>query len=94
MPVPAIPVPHLVLFQPHYYICQSLLKRGSGTCDTSGLNARSFEGLIIEQLRENVITESGVHDLVRLLNEEMDGVAREKRQCLETIEAELDEVKE
>ncbi len=76
-----------------YYVCQSLLKQGSGTCDTPRLNARSFEGLIIEQLRENILTESNIRDLVRLLDEEMDGVAREQRQNLETIEAELEEVK-
>ncbi len=76
-----------------YYICHSLLKRGKGTCDTPRLNARSFEGLIIEQLRENVLTESNIRDLVKLVDEEMDGIAREQRQQLETIEAELEEVR-
>ena len=76
-----------------YYICHSLLKRGKGACDTPRLNAKSFERLVIEQLRENVLTESNIRDLVKLLDEEMDGVAREQRQNLETIEAELAEVK-
>ena len=76
-----------------YYICHSLLKRGRGTCDTPRLNAKAFEGLIIEQLRENVLTESNIRALVKLVDEEMDGVAREQRQKLEIIEAELDEVK-
>ncbi len=76
-----------------YYICHSLLKQGKGACDTPRLNAKSFEGLVIEQLRENVLTESNIRDLVKLLDEEMDGVAREQRQNLETIEAELAEVK-
>ena len=73
-----------------YYICHSLLKKGKGTCDTPRLNAKSFEKLIIEQIRENVLT---IRDLVKLLDEEMDGIAREQRQRLETIEAELEEVK-
>ena len=76
-----------------YYICHSLLKQGKGACDTPRLNAKSFEGLIIEQLRENVLTESNIRDLVKLVDEEMDGVAREERNRLETIEAELEEVK-
>ena len=76
-----------------YYICHSMLKKGMGTCDTPRLNAKSFEKLIVEQIRENVLTESNIRDLVKLLDEEMDGIAREQRQRLETIEAELDEVK-
>ncbi len=76
-----------------YYVCQSLLKQGSGTCDTPRLNAKSFEGIIISNLRDNILTESNVRDLVKLVDEEMDGVAREQRQNLETIEAELEEVK-
>ncbi len=75
-----------------YYVCQSILKRGSGTCDTPRLNARSFEDIIISNIRENILTESNIRDLVRLVDEEMDGVAREQRQNLETIEAELQEV--
>ncbi len=76
-----------------YYICHSLLKQGKGTCDTPRLNAKSFEKLIIEHLRENVLTESNIRDLVKLVDEEMDGIAREQRQRLETIEGELEEVK-
>ena len=76
-----------------YYICHSLLKKGKGTCETPRLNAKSFEGLIIGELRENVLTESNIRDLVKLVDEEMDGIAREERQKLETIEVELEEVK-
>ena len=76
-----------------YYICHSLLKQGKGACDTPRLNAKAFEGLIIEQIRENVLTESNIRALVKLVDEEMDGVAHEQRQKLETIEAELEEVK-
>ena len=76
-----------------YYVCQSILKQGSGTCDTPRLNARSFEDVIISNIRENILTEGNIRDLVKLLDEEMDGVAREQRQNLETIEAELEEVK-
>ena len=62
-----------------YYVCHSLLKKGKGTCDTPRLNSKSFEKLIIDQLRENVLTESNIRDLVKLLDEEMDGAAREQR---------------
>ena len=76
-----------------YYVCHSLLKRGSGTCETPRLNAKTFEKLIVDEIRANILTESNIRDLVKLLDEEMDGVAHEQRERLESIEEELEEVK-
>ena len=45
------------------------------------------------KIRENVLTESNIRALVKMVDEEMDGVAKEQRQKLETIEAELVDVK-
>ena len=76
-----------------YYVCQSLLMRGSGACKTPRLNARRFEEKVVGKIRENVFTESNIRALVKLVDEEMDGVAAEQRQKLESIEAELADVK-
>ena len=76
-----------------YYICHSLLKRGKGACKTPRLNAKKFEKVIVDELRANILTESNIRDLVKLLDEEMDGVAHEQRERLETIEGELEDVK-
>ena len=76
-----------------YYVCQSLMKRGTGACRAPRLNARRFEELVVGQIRSNILTEGNIRDLVRLVDEEMDGVAGEQRKRLETIEAELAEVK-
>ena len=76
-----------------YYICHSLLKRGKGTCKTPRLNAKKFEKVIDDELRANILTESNIRDLVKLLDEEMDGVARDQRERLESIDGELEEVK-
>ncbi len=50
-----------------YYVCQSLLHRGSGACDAPRLNARRFEGLIVEQIRDSILTERNIRALVRLV---------------------------
>ena len=76
-----------------YYVCQSKIKKGSETCQSPRLAAKQFEQLIIDQLRAHVLTESNIRALVKLLDEEMDGVAREQRRTLETVEQELIEVK-
>ena len=76
-----------------YYVCQSFMKRGSGACDAPRLNARRFEELVVERIRSNILTESRMPDLVKLVDEEMDGVTAEQRKGLSTIEAEIQEVK-
>ena len=76
-----------------YYICHSLLKRGKGTCKTPRLKAKKFEKIIVDEIRANILTESNIQDLVKLLDEEMDGVAHEQRGRLESIDGELEEVK-
>ena len=62
-------------------------------CVTPRLQAKRFEETILGQLRDHILTESNIRDLVGVLDEEMDGVAREQRQNLETIEAELEDVR-
>ena len=76
-----------------YYVCQSVMKRGKDACETPRLNARRFEEMVVGKIRENVLTESNIRALVKLVDEEMDGIAREQRHRLETIESELVDVK-
>ena len=76
-----------------YYVCQSVMKRGSGACDAPRLNARRFEELVVSKIRSNALTESNIRELVKLVDEEMDGISHEQRQRLETVESELVDVK-
>ena len=73
----------------HYYVCKSLMKRGSGGCDTPRLNARRFEELIVGRIRSSILTEDMMADLTKVFAQELDGVIREQRVKLETIESEL-----
>ena len=76
-----------------YYVCQTLMKRGSGACDAPRLNARRFEELVVERIRSNIFTESCMSDLVKLVGEEMHGMTAEQRKRLQSIEAETRDVK-
>ncbi len=76
-----------------YYVCHSLLKQGQGACDTPRLNAKKFERTIIENIRENILTESNIRELVKLVNEELDSVIREQKERVEAIEEELGEIR-
>ena len=76
-----------------YYVCQSILKTGSGSCETPRINAKTFGETIVRNLRENILTEGNIRGLVNILDEEMDGLAHEQRGRLESIEGELEDVK-
>ena len=42
--------------------------------------SKRFEGLIAEQMRDNILTKRNIRILKKLVDEEMDGVARKYRQ--------------
>ncbi len=76
-----------------YYVCQSIMKRGKDACVTPRLNARRFEQMIVDKIRTNILTEGSITELVRAVDEEMDGMASEQRKRLRTVEDELEDVK-
>ena len=76
-----------------YYVCQSIMKHGKDACETPRLNARSFEELVVGKIRSNVLTDSNIRALVKVVDEQMDSVVAEQRKRLETIEEELEDVK-
>ena len=76
-----------------YYVCQSIMKHGKDACNTPRLNARRFEELVVGKIRSNVLTDSNIRALVKVVDERMDDVASEHRKKLEAIEDELEDVK-
>ena len=76
-----------------YYVCRSIMKRGKDACDTPRLNARRFEELVVDKIRSNILTEGSITELVKVVDEEMDGIAQDQRKRLRIIEDELEDVK-
>ncbi len=76
-----------------YYVCQSIMKHGKDACDSPRINARWFEEMIVGKIRSNILTDSNIRALVKVVDEQMDGVASEQRKRLETIDDELEDVK-
>ncbi len=75
-----------------YYVCGTLLKKGAGSCPTRYLNSQQFEGLVIDKIKEHVLTTGNLTRLVNMVNEEMDGLAVEYRQRLDGIVDEIADV--
>ncbi len=76
-----------------YYVCQSIIKRGKEACTTPRLAARSFEEKVVRKIRTNILTDSNIRALVKIVDEQMDGVAGEQRKRLENIQSELADVR-
>ena len=76
-----------------YYVCQSLMRRGKEACKIPRLAARSFEEKVVGKIRSNVLTDSNIRALVKVVDEQMDGVAGEHRKRLEAIQSELADVR-
>lgn len=73
-------------------MCGTLLKRGAGSCQARYLNKQKFEGLVVDRVKEHILTEENLRELVRLVNEEMDSAAKEYREQLDTISDEVTDV--
>jgi site-specific DNA recombinase len=72
-----------------YYVCNTLLKKGAGSCGARYLNSSKFETLVIGKIKEHILTEENLQELARLVNEEMDSVAGDYREQLEVISGEI-----
>ena len=75
-----------------YYVCGSLLREGAGTCTARYLNAERVEDFIIDKVRERILTEETITELVTLVAEEIDALAGEVNGRLTAITAELADV--
>ena len=76
-----------------YYICGTLFTEEAGTCTARYLNAPRVEDFVVEKIRERILTEETIIELVTLVAEEIDAMAGEMSSRLEVVEAELGDVR-
>ena len=76
-----------------YYICGTLYREGVGTCSARYLNAPRLETFVAEKIRERILTEETIVEMVTLVAEEIDAMAGELAGRLEVIDAELLDVR-
>ena len=76
-----------------YYICGTLFREGAGTCSARYLNAPKVEEFVVQKIRERILTEETIVELVTLVAEEIDAMAGELAGRLEVIDADLGDVR-
>lgn len=72
-----------------YYVCGKLSQEGASTCKSRYLNAPGMEDYIVGKIRERILNEETIVDLVKLVTEEFDEMVRELADRIDTIAAEL-----
>ena len=75
-----------------YYVCGSLHRDGVGACGARYLNASKMEDFIIDRIKERILTDETITELVTLVAEEIDAMAGEFAGHLQSLEAELADV--
>ncbi len=75
-----------------YYVCGTLDRRGAGACPSKYLNSRKFEGMVIDKIKEHVLTEEHLTKLVYLVNEQIDNGSREYQEELKLLSREEDNI--
>ena len=73
----------------NYYVCGTLLKKGAGSCEARYLNTRKFEGIVVDKIKEHILTEESLRELVRLVNEDMDSAFVNYREELDVTSDEI-----
>jgi site-specific DNA recombinase len=73
----------------HYYVCGTLLKKGAGSCSSPYINSQRFENLVIDKIKEHILTHDNLKDLVSMVNEEMDAAASEYQERLRVVSIEI-----
>ena len=54
-----------------YYACNGRYKKGEGVCDVPMINKGKLERLVVDRIKENVLTDGNLRQLVDLVNEEL-----------------------
>ena len=75
--------------QHHYYTCSNFLNKGKHACTNKGFNINKIESFIVEALRQKVLTERHLKELVKIICEEFLVFKKNSVRDLDHIEKQL-----
>lgn len=76
-----------------YYVCSTLLKKGAGSCPAHYLNSAKFEGVVVDKIKEHILTSDNLPRLAQVVNKGMDCVSRSYQEELDAISDEFVSIK-
>ncbi len=75
-----------------YYMCGNARRKGREVCPSPILRKDKVEGFVINRIKDCILTEENLEQLVRLTNEELVQTCVEEREKLELLQAQTAEV--
>ena len=75
-----------------YYMCGNARRRGREVCQTPILPKDRIERFVIDRIKQYILTEENLEELVKLTNEELAQTCDEEREKLQLLEAQLADV--
>ena len=78
--------------QYYYYMCNKSHKQGKDACSARALSKDKLERLVIDQIKEQVLTQECLEELVKLVNEELDSAHVVLKDKMDAIDAEQNDV--
>ena len=75
-----------------YYICGTLTKKGSGSCPSRYQNTRKLEGLVVDKIKERILTRENLTELAIQVAQAMNASSEDYRAELKSIEDEIADV--
>jgi DNA invertase Pin-like site-specific DNA recombinase len=75
----------------HYYVCGTAYSKGKETCDSQHLPKDSLEKFVIERIKGYILTDGHLAELVRMINEELDGSIKEYEERIEIMDGEIEQ---
>ena len=77
----------------YYYTCNRRFKQGADGCGARSIPKRRLERLVIEQIKNRILNDEWLEELVTLVNEELDASHSVYRERLEIIDTELNDAR-
>ena len=75
-----------------YYMCGNLRKRGREVCSSQLLPKTFIEELVIERIKQNILTKENLEELVKVVDAEMGQALEQDRERLELIRTRIGDV--
>jgi site-specific DNA recombinase len=75
----------------HYYVCGTTYSKGKEICPSQHLPKDRVEKFVTDKIRDHLLTDENLTDLVKLCNEELDGSIKNFKERIEIIDSEVEQ---
>jgi hypothetical protein len=73
----------------HYYVCNTLIKKGAGSCQARYINKEKLEEAVLSKIRTHILTYENLKELVEIVNDTRETDIEDDRERLNSIIADF-----